>query len=124
MLGIFDQLVEEQINAAMQRGEFNELPGAGKPLPTEEVILVPEEMRIAYKILKNAGMIPPELATRQAVYDVEQALSAATGDSDRRKLVKKLHYLTMQLDESGQRGTNLMILESYYNKILTRLTGT
>lgn len=124
MLGIFDQLVEEQINAAMQRGEFNELPGVGKPLPTEEVILVPEEMRIAYKILKNAGMIPPELATRQAVYDVEQALSAATGDSDRRKLVKKLHYLTMQLDESGQRGTNLMIQESYYNKILTRLTGT
>ena len=124
MLGVFDQLVEERIYAAMQRGEFDNLPGAGYPLPNDENIMVPEEMRMAYKILKNAGMLPPELASRQRIFNIEQALLETSNHADRQKLVKKLRYLILQLDETGHRSTNLMIQESYYNKILTRLSET
>ena len=52
---IFEKLAEEKIVAAMQRGEFNALPGAGKPLPADNLPGVPEELRLACKVLKNAG---------------------------------------------------------------------
>ena len=51
---------EARINEAVARGEFQELPGAGKPLPGEDLSAVPEELRAAYRVLKNAGYLPPE----------------------------------------------------------------
>ena len=124
MLGIFEQRVEEVILAAMQRGELDDLPGSGKPLPVEEDMLVPEEMRMAYKILKNAGLVPPEIATRRAMEETRKAIRMSRDQAETLKLARKLNYLSMQLDESGQRMAQLMLHESYYNKITARLSGT
>jgi DnaJ family protein C protein 28 len=52
------KLVEDQIKEAMARGEFANLPGAGKPLDLAENPYTPEELRLAYKILKDAGYAP------------------------------------------------------------------
>ncbi len=51
-------LVEEQINKAKQRGDFDHLAGAGKPLDLEENPFEPAEMRMAYKILKDNDFAP------------------------------------------------------------------
>jgi hypothetical protein len=58
-----DFLAERRIAEAVSRGEFDHLPGAGRPLDLEEDPLVPEEMRVAYRILKNAGYVPEEVRT-------------------------------------------------------------
>ena len=58
MLAGFDKIVEERIRDAQRRGMFNHLEGAGKPLKPDEFANVPEELRMAYKILKNADMLP------------------------------------------------------------------
>jgi hypothetical protein len=52
---LFELLAEQKISEAVSRGEFDHLPGAGKPLDLEDDPLVPEDLRVAYRILKNAG---------------------------------------------------------------------
>ncbi len=61
MPGLLDELVERRIREAAQRGEFDDLPGAGRPLQLDDDPLVPEELRAAYRLLKNAGYVPPEV---------------------------------------------------------------
>ena len=54
-------LAERRIEEAIARGEFDDLPGAGRPLDLDdEDPLLPEELRLAYPILKNAGCLPAE----------------------------------------------------------------
>ena len=55
----FSRIVEERIRRAQKRGDFKNLSGSGKPLVFEDDSLVPEELRLAYKILRNANCLPP-----------------------------------------------------------------
>ena len=56
-------IAEQRIAEAIENGDFDNLPGAGKPLELDDDSLVPEELRLAYRILKNAGFVPPEIET-------------------------------------------------------------
>ncbi|WP_415752763.1 DnaJ family domain-containing protein, partial [Paenibacillus forsythiae] len=51
-------LAEQRIEEAMRKGEFRNLPGHGKPLELEDMTGVPEELRMSFKIMKNAGLLP------------------------------------------------------------------
>ena len=62
----FEKIIEERIRKAQLDGAFDDLPGAGKPLPPEDMN-IPEDIRLAYKILKNADCIPPELELRKEI---------------------------------------------------------
>lgn len=56
-------LAERKIEEAIARGEFDNLPGAGRPLDLDdEDPLWPEEVRMARRILKNAGYSDDDLA--------------------------------------------------------------
>lgn len=57
---LFELLAERKIEEAVSRGELEDLPGAGKPLELDDDPLVPEDLRLAYRILKNAGYVPAE----------------------------------------------------------------
>ena len=67
MLPGFDKIVEERIQQAQREGEFDDLPGSGAPIPLEEDFTVPEDLRIAYKVLKNAGFLPEEIAIKKEI---------------------------------------------------------
>ena len=122
---LLDKLAEEKINTAMQRGEFNNLPGAGMRLPEEDLTFVPEDMRMAYRILKNSGYIPPELELHHQICSLESMLQQENSDSaTRRQYLKKLHCLYLKLEESRQRQLNLALQNEYYEKIICRLSGT
>jgi hypothetical protein len=54
-------IAERKIAEAAAQGEFDNLPGAGQPLDLAEDPLVPEEQRMANRILRNAGFKPPEV---------------------------------------------------------------
>jgi hypothetical protein len=56
-----DQIAETRIREAIERGELSGLPGEGRPLQLDDDSAIPEELRAAYRILKNAGFLPPEL---------------------------------------------------------------
>lgn len=52
------ELVEEKIREAIARGEFDDLPGKGKPIVLEDYPFTPPEWRLAFKILADAGFAP------------------------------------------------------------------
>ena len=98
---ILDMLAEQRILEAIDRGELDNLPGTGRPLDLEEDMAVPEELRIAYRILKNAGFLPPEIALRREIHDVRQLICATAGEA-RAGAERRLQYLLMTL--SAHRG--------------------
>jgi Domain of unknown function (DUF1992) len=76
-------LAESKIRAAMAAGEFDNLPGRGRPLPLDDLSGVPAELRMGFKLLRNAGCLPPELEARKEVARLG-ALVAATDDEGER----------------------------------------
>jgi len=101
-VGLLDSVVEQRIAQAIADGVFDHLPGAGKPLDLEDDRMVPEELRVAYRILKNAGFIPPEVEQRREVADLAVLLRHATDADDRRRAAAKLALLSAKLEVAGR----------------------
>lgn len=122
-MNVFDIIAEERILAAIARGEFDNLPGAGKPLDLGDDLLVPEELRVAYRILKNAGCVPPEIEARKEIRRVEDLVGGMLDGEERRRALAKLQYLRLKLSMSrGGRGS-LRIEAQYYVKVVEKLGG-
>ncbi len=100
-MGLLDKLVEVRIEAAQARGEFDNLPGAGRPVPLGDDALVPEELRAAYRLLKNAGYLPAAMQLRAEVASVEQLLRTAVAEDERNSLRNRQRRLWLQLELSG-----------------------
>ncbi|WP_039839023.1 DUF1992 domain-containing protein, partial [Paenibacillus sonchi] len=64
-MSILSWLAEQRIQEAMRSGEFDKLPGHGKPLELEDLSGVPDELRMSFKIMKNAGLLPEEITLRK-----------------------------------------------------------
>ncbi|MBA7844897.1 DUF1992 domain-containing protein [Klebsiella sp. RHBSTW-00484] len=62
---LLDQWAERHILDAQNKGEFDNLPGCGEPLMLDDDSHVPPELRASYRLLKNAGCLPPELEHRK-----------------------------------------------------------
>jgi hypothetical protein len=76
----FNRIAENRIREAMEQGAFDNLPGAGRPISLEDYFSTPEDMRMAYSILKNANCRPLEVELLNEVARLEQAIAAACGD--------------------------------------------
>jgi len=92
-----DVIAERRILHAIARGEFDNLPGAGTPLVLDDDPLVPAETRIAHRILKNAGLVPPEILESREIALLEAALPGLDAPGRRRALTK-LALLRTHLD--------------------------
>jgi DnaJ-like protein len=83
-------LAEQKIAEAIERGELDALPGAGRPLELDDDALVPEELRMAHRILKNAGYLPPELPERAKAARKLELLQMKLEPRYYRKVIRKL----------------------------------
>jgi hypothetical protein len=102
----WDSIAEEKIRSALRAGEFDNLPGAGKPLHIEIDPLVPEEDRVALLLLKNSGYTPFEIAQLRETTELEAAIQAARAQGRLQhaaKLIAKLAVLREVL-AARQRG--------------------
>ena len=77
---MLDFIAEQKIAEAVAKGELDDLPGAGQPLDLSDDALIPEELRLAYRILKNAGFVPPEIQTLNEIAQLERL--ALAGDQE------------------------------------------
>jgi hypothetical protein len=82
-------LAESKIQAALARGDFDNLPGRGRPLAVEDLSRVPASLRMGFRLLRNAGCLPPELEARKEVARLG-ALLAASGDPAERARLSEL----------------------------------
>jgi hypothetical protein len=118
-LPLFDALAEKQIREAQARGEFDALPGTGAPLALEDEALVPEELRAGYRLLKNAGYVPPELEAHGEIREVETLLRAADEDGERGRLLARLNALLLRAP-LARRGS-LQVEAGYAAKVAEKL---
>ena len=118
---LLDRLAEEQIKAALRRGDLDDLPGTGQPLELEDQSAVPEELRVAYRLLKNAGCVPPEFTLRNEILQLEGLLMQVETDAECESLRRRLSLLKARLALSG-RELNLSVEEgAYREKLLSHL---
>ncbi len=66
-LGAIARVAERKIQEAIEEGKFDNLPGKGKPLPMEEDATTPAHLRMANKVLKNAGVLPDWLQIQKDI---------------------------------------------------------
>ena len=119
---LIDRLAEEQISAAIRRGEFDDLPGEGKPLRLEDDGAIPDALRVAYRILKNAGCLPPEQELRKEIRQVEGLLNHIETDLEAQTIRRRLCLMRTRLAMQG-RDVNLLLHEAAYReKLLHRMT--
>ncbi|MEJ8307227.1 DnaJ family domain-containing protein [Saccharibacillus sacchari] len=123
-MGWLSWLAEQKIDEAVRNGEFDDLPGTGKPIVVEDLSGVPEELRVPYRILKNAGMLPPEIVLRKECLELEDLLAACRSDQEREEIGQKLNAQKLKLrmveEERGWGGGAYL---EYADKIKDRLGG-
>lgn len=106
----------------MEKGAFDNLEGKGKPLVFEDDSFVPPDLRMAYKILKNAGFLPPELQAEKEIKNAEDLLEAMSDERERYRQAKKLNVLIMKANMLRKRPINLERHQIYYRKIVEKIS--
>lgn len=123
MITGFEKVVEERIRKAQEKGEFNNLPGAGRPLKLEQDQHIPEDLRLPYKILKNADCLPPEIELKKEIHRTEELLAQMPDTAERYKTMKKLNYLIMKFNASRRGNLQFDIPQQYAADITDRLAA-
>jgi len=120
-MDFFERIAENRILEALEAGLFDNLPGRGKPLLLEDDSHIPPELRMAYKIMKNADCLPPELEMRQEIVRLQDLVASMPDEAEKLKQMRRLNFLVMKLGMI--RPTSLLLEEHeiYTPKILERL---
>lgn len=95
-----DSLVEARIERALERGELTDLPGQGRPLSLEDDTRVAPELRLAYRILKNAGYVPEEIEMRREIMGLAVLIDATDG-AERTRAITRRDWLRARLALRG-----------------------
>jgi hypothetical protein len=117
---IFVKIAEQRIREAIERGEFRDLRGKGKPLVFEDDTWVPEDLRPAYRILKNAGCVPQELELRNEVVTLRRLMETIDDDKERLTKIRELNFKLMKLNELRKRPFVLEEFPEYEEKVCSK----
>jgi len=120
MIPGFEKIVEERILIAQRKGDFDNLEGAGKPLNLDELAGVPEELKLSYKILKNADCLPPEIEIKKEIHKTEDLLAGMDDTAEKYKVMKKLNFLIMKLNSLRKSSVEFEMPEKYFSNLVDR----
>jgi len=98
---LIDRIAESRIEKALADGVFDNLSGAGKAVDLDDNRLVPETLRIAYRILKNANCLPREIELRSQIQGMRTLVGTAEDPQERAKINRKLAMLILSLNLAG-----------------------
>jgi hypothetical protein len=94
----FDRLIDEKIKEAMDRGEFDNLPGKGKPIDLEDYFATPEEMRVGHSILKNSGFIPEEVQLLKDIESLRESFDRSRDEDEKGRIRKQIDREVLKLN--------------------------
>lgn len=92
----WEKLVEQKIQEAMAAGEFDDLPGKGKPVDLSAYFATPEEVRVSNSILKNAGIVPEEVQLLGEIAKLKASLEGCADEGRRKEIARKIDELTLK----------------------------
>ncbi|WP_409304350.1 DUF1992 domain-containing protein [Peribacillus sp. SCS-155] len=115
----FINIAEDKIKQAIKDGEFDNLPGKGKPLNLDDMNGIPPELRMAYRMLKNAGMVEAEASYRNELMRIEDLIANCEDQEERQKLEKQLNEKLLAFNKvlEKRNTTNSKAFKQYQSKI-------
>ena len=106
---------------AIESGRFDNLEGKGQPLKLDDDSYIPSELKMAYKILKNADCLPPELVLRQEILTLQELVASMEDEAEKLMQMRRLNFLMMKLGMMRPVSAQIMEHDLYTPKILERL---
>jgi hypothetical protein len=123
-LDMFHIVSEDRIKKAYKDGEFENLAGFGKPLQLEDLSGIPEELRMAYKLLKNAGYTEDEGNLRREMMGIEDLIRKCEDSDEKANLQRKLNEKLLRFNQlMSKRGvkTNSGLFKNYQQKVQNKI---
>lgn len=120
-MDIFELIAERRIREAMERGEFDNLPLKGKPLPPDDLERVPPELRMAYKILKNANVLPEELELKKSIHSLQELIRTCCDAGEEERLLKQLNEKQLRFNILMEKRFKRAVDPQYYARIMEKL---
>ncbi|MCC3649330.1 DUF1992 domain-containing protein [Cytobacillus oceanisediminis] len=123
-MDFFSILSEDRIKKAYKDGEFDNLPGYGKPLPPDDLSSVPENLRMAYRIMKNAGFTDEENQVKKEMMAIEDLMKKCEDQEEKKALQKKLNEKLLRYNSmmsKRRQNTNSSLFKNYEEKINNKL---
>ena len=90
-----EKFVEEQVRRAIEAGEFDNLPGKGKPLDLKAYFDTPEDLRMAYSILKSNNFVPEEVEMLKEIEAQKKRLESCSDEQEKDRLKKEINVKTI-----------------------------
>ena len=99
----FERLVEAAIREAQERGDFDNLKGRGKPIDLSVYFETPEDVRMAYSVLKNAGMVSAEIDLLNEIAELKEKLPITDNEDEQGRIQKMIHEKQLQYNVMMER---------------------
>ena len=116
----FNKIVEERIRKAQRKGAFNNLAGSGKPVLLDDDRHIPEDLRLAYKILNNADWVTPEIELKKEIRRTEDLQDGMADTAEKYRILKKLNYLILRLNSLRMASIEFDMPQKYAVKLVEK----
>lgn len=121
-MSFLHNLAERRILEAIKDGVLDDLALRGQPIPREDLSGVPEELRMGYKILKNAGYLPEELQVRKEVLALQDMLNACTSAEEEQEVRRKLTLRRLHFEMLMEKRGSSPAIREYQAKLEARVS--
>ena len=121
MIRALQKIAEQRIAKAIEDGTLKTDGWKNRPLPLDDDAFVPEDLKMAYKILKNSGYVPPEIETRKEIQKLEDLIVKTEDSHQRVKQMKKLDLLMRKIDAQRSRPASIEHDDAYFRKIVEKI---
>jgi hypothetical protein len=113
----FEKIAERKIMEAIRNGEFDNLLNSGKPINLDDDPFIPQELRMAYRILHNSSCIPPELELRNEIISLRSMINSLDNDKERIKKIRELNFKLLKINELRKKPFDIEDFPEYQEKI-------
>lgn len=121
-MDILAKIAEQKIREAMERGEFDNLPFHGVRIVPEDLSGVPEGLRMGYKVMKNAGVLPQEMQLKKEMVSLQQLLDACEDDVEKKRLQNKLNAKAIRFNMLMEKRAKGAAYQKYQAQIMQRFS--
>ncbi|MBF0707023.1 DUF1992 domain-containing protein [Alkalihalobacillus hwajinpoensis] len=114
-------VAEDKIKTALKNGDFDDLLGKGKRQNLEDLSMIPEDLRIAYKVLKNSGYLPEEMDLKNELLSLEKLLEYCEDDREKERLKQRISEKQLRYNKLYQE-RRFRLTKEYQPKVQKKLT--
>jgi Domain of unknown function (DUF1992) len=92
-----ESAIEEKIREAIERGEFDNLDGKGKPIDLNAYFETPEDLRMAFSMLRSNEFVPQEVELMREIASLRDRARTITDENERSRLISEAENKALSL---------------------------